>query len=236
MKIAVLDDEANHLEVTSRMIKQYLTEEDSIYGFETIEKFEEFFNANSVLIDIVVLDICLPESNGIEVAKRLREVNSRCRIIYLTNYLEFATEVYETDHTFFVLKTDAVEKLPIAFEKAKNQIEKLRKESVSIKRLHGKRVVLFLNDIICVERIKRRTIIYTVDDVVETLENPEDAFADFIGMSIVRCHRSFWINPAHILNISKSEVILTGDKKIAIGRSYSNEVKHSFANYIAVGF
>lgn len=232
MKIAVLDDEVNHLEVTSRMIKQYMTEEDSIYCFETIEKFEEFFNANPVMIDIVVLDICLPESNGIEVAKRIRDVNNRCRIIYLSNYLEFATEVYETDHTFFVLKTNAAEKLPIAFEKAKAQLEKLRKESVCVKRLHEKRAVIFLNDILCVERIKRKTIIYTADDAVETLENVEDVFSEFLGKGIVRCHRSFWINPAHIMNISKSEVVLTGGKKIAIGRSYADEFKCCFMNYV----
>ncbi len=235
MKIAVLDDEVNHLEVTSKMIKQYMTVEDSIYCFEAIEEFEKFFNTNPLIIDIVVLDICLPESNGIEVAKRIRAVNSRCRIIYLSNYLEFATEVYETDHTFFVLKTQAKEKLPVAFERAKTQLENIRKESVCVKKLHEKRVVIFLNDILYAERIKRKTIIYTVDDVVETLENPEDIFADFIGKGMVKCHRSFWINPAHILNISKSEVVLTAEKKIAVSRSYSDELRRSFMNYVTSG-
>ena len=232
LRIVLLDDERNHLETTAKVIKQHMTDEDSVYLFETIEDFKKFFNASPLLPDIVVLDICMPENNGIEVAKFIRNANRRCRIIFLSNYLEFATEVYETDHTFFVLKSQAAEKLPVALERAKTQLENIRKGSVCVKKLHEKNVVIFLNDVLYAERVKRKTVIYTINDTIETLEKAENIFAEYIDKSIVRCHRSFWINQMHILNLSKSEVILTGGKKIAVSRSYADKIKSCFMNYV----
>ena len=231
LRVAVLDDEKSHLQITCKLIKQYLFDEYMVYPFETEDEFENAFNKENTVFDIVVLDICLPESNGIEVAKHIRTVNDRCRIIYLTNYLEFATEVYETDHTFFVLKTDVAKKLPVAIKKAKEQLENYKKESICIKVLHGNQKVICFEDVVCVERVKRKTIITTVSGEEETLENISEIFGT-LEQRLIRCHRSFWANPAHIKDVSSSELFFRNGRSIPLSRGYSKEMKIQFMHYI----
>lgn len=234
LRIAVLDDEKCHLETTCRMIKQYISPEDTVDCFETIEAFKTFFEENPLLVDIVVLDICMPESNGIDVAKYIRLYNSKCRIIYLSNYLEFATEVYETDHTFFILKTDVSEKFPIALQRAKKQLDDVKKESVCVKILHGDKMVIHLNNIVYVERFKRKTIINTLEGIVETLENVDEIFGKLEGEKIIRCHRSYWVNPIFIKVITPADIVLIDDRKIPLSRGYNKELKTKFMHYIAL--
>lgn len=52
-------------------------------GIEAVE----FFKANHEKIDLVILDMAMPGMNGIEVSKKLREINKNAKIILATGYL-----------------------------------------------------------------------------------------------------------------------------------------------------
>lgn len=232
MRIAILDDEKHHIEVTKKIVQDFFGEEEVLVTcYETKKDFDRDFEMSPFLFDIIVLDIILPQSDGIEIAQKIRSRNERCRIIFLSNYLEFATEVYETDHTFFVLKSDAVKKMPVAIKKAMEQLEKRQKESICIKALHDNQKVIYFEDVVYVERVKRRTIISTVSGEEETLENVSEVFGT-LEDKLIRCHRSFWANPAHIKSFSSSELVFANGRKIPLSRSYSKEMKVRFMHYI----
>lgn len=61
--------------------------------------------------DIAVLDIQMGEMDGISLAKRLNALTPSCRIIFVTSYLAFATEVYSTEHVYFILKSQIDERI-----------------------------------------------------------------------------------------------------------------------------
>lgn len=227
-----MDDEKHHIEVTRKIVEDFFGKEEAVITcYDTKKDFDRDFEMSPFLFDILVLDILLPQSDGIEIAQEIRSRNERCRIIFLSNYLEFATEVYETDHTFFVLKSDAVKKLPIAIKKAMEQLEKRRKESICIKVLHGNQKVICFEDVVYVERVKRKTIITTISGEEETLENVSEVFGT-LEEKLIRCHRSFWANPAHIKNISSSELFFRNGRSIPLSRGYSKEMKVQFMHYI----
>lgn len=232
MKVAILDDEKFHLKVTRKIVESFFGKDKvEIICYETKKEFERNFEKSPFLFDILVLDIFLPQSDGIKIAQEIRSLNEKIRIIYLSNYLEFATEVYETEHTFFVLKSDAVKKLPIALEKAVEQLEKRQNENIYIKVLHGSHKVICFEDVVCVERVKRKTIITTVSGVEETLDNVQDVFS-FLEDRLIRCHRSFWANPLYIKAFSSSEILLKNGKRIPVSRGYNKETKTQFMHYM----
>ncbi len=232
MKVAILDDEKFHLEATREIVEDFFGKDNvEITCYETKKEFDKNFEKNPFLFDILVLDICLPQSDGIKIAQEIRSLNEKIRIIYLSNYLEFATEVYETEHTFFVLKSDALKKLPVALEKAVEQLEKRQKESIYIKALHGSHKVIYFEDVVCVERVKRRTMITTVSGIEETLDNVEEVFGILEGR-LIHSHRSFWANPLYIKAFSSSEILLKNGKKIPVSRGYNKETKTQFMHYM----
>ena len=51
-------------------------------------------------LEAIFMDVDLGEENGIVLAGKINKRWKNCQIIYLTNYLSYATETYHTEHTF----------------------------------------------------------------------------------------------------------------------------------------
>ena len=58
--------------------------------------------------DIALLDVDFEEQNlnGIDLARKLRQVNKRAVILFITNFIEYAPEGYEVQAFRYILKRD----------------------------------------------------------------------------------------------------------------------------------
>ena len=71
--------------------------------------------------DIAVLDIQMDEMTGIELAKQLNAALPQCAIIFVSSFLGFATDVYEAEHTYFILKASLSSASETALQRALNR-------------------------------------------------------------------------------------------------------------------
>ena len=104
--------------------------------------------------DIAILDIEYEnrQFNGITLSKELNKKLPLCQIIYLTWVLEFAPEVYDTIHCYFVLKQNEEKMLPRAMEKAIQIYCDQEDHEIIELRNHGKMMYIRQADIIYAER------------------------------------------------------------------------------------
>ena len=72
-----------------------------------------------VLVDIAFLDIDMPVINGMMLAKKLKTVNPKVNIIFVTAYNEYALEAYKLHASGYVNK-------PVNADKIKEELEGLR--------------------------------------------------------------------------------------------------------------
>jgi DNA-binding NarL/FixJ family response regulator len=81
-------------------------------GLEALQKVEE------LQPDLVLLDIGLPKLSGIETARRIRELNPNCKIIFLTGHLhpEIVQAAFEAGGCGYVHKEDAFAELVPSLE------------------------------------------------------------------------------------------------------------------------
>ena len=70
--------------------------------------------------DIAFLDIKMPGLNGIEVA---RQIESSCRVVFITAYDQFAVEAFESEAIDYLLKPVGDERLVKTIERLKKQIQ-----------------------------------------------------------------------------------------------------------------
>ena len=80
--------------------------------------------------DLLLMDIRLGEENGIDLVKRLTPEVSGIQVIYITGYVEYCTQVYETEHLSFLLKPVEPAALAAAVARAKERLARRRTEGI----------------------------------------------------------------------------------------------------------
>ena len=92
MRIICVDDEALILELTLSMVRD-LPETDEALGFGSAADALEYLEDNSA--DIALLDIDMPEMDGLTLAMRIKEIRPDTQIIFLTGLAQYAVDAFQ---------------------------------------------------------------------------------------------------------------------------------------------
>lgn len=112
MKIICVDDEELVLNLVVNKCNE-LEEVSEVEGFSNPLNAIKYLKSSEA--DIAILDIDMPEMNGISLAIRLKEINPDISIIFLTGYSHYAVEAFKIHAQGYLLK-------PINKEQLKNEI------------------------------------------------------------------------------------------------------------------
>lgn len=111
-KVLIVDDEF----LARKLLQDYVSKLPELQLAGTAQNaFEAFSFCKEHHVDIVLLDIHMPDLNGIELARTLKNVPS---IIFTTAYSEYALESYEVNAVDYLLKPIALPRFMQAIEKA----------------------------------------------------------------------------------------------------------------------
>ena len=106
MNIAIVDDLKTDSDRLVGFIDTYMKQHNLQYG--TLDRFssgEDFLGAFTPgKYDLIFLDIYMDGITGMETAKRIRQTDHDCRIIFITISPEFAVESYNVNASFYLLK------------------------------------------------------------------------------------------------------------------------------------
>ena len=192
---------------------------------------EAMQDASSKSVDIIFLDIQMPEVSGMEFARFIKE---ETRIIFTTAFSEYALEGYRVDALDYLLKPISYNKFLEASKKALNWFQMKEsaeskdrpstsgqnKEQMFVKADHKLIRVLF-KDILYIEGWKDYVKIHLADrpHPILSLMSMKRLEETLPSTQFIRIHRSFIIQINKIDSISKNRVII-GNSKLPIGDSY----------------
>jgi DNA-binding LytR/AlgR family response regulator len=181
-------------------------------------------------VDLVFLDINLPEVSGLSFA---RSVNSEVKIIFTTAYREYAVDGFNLQAVDYLLK-------PISFERLMQAVRKFQKEQVPIQRfvredgvaeqqgcmfVRSERRMVRVNfhEIRYVESLSDYVKIHLEEGRIVTRETISNIEARLPQSAFVRIHRSYIVSMAHIDAYTHEDVQLQGTE-LPISRSFRSHV------------
>lgn len=236
MIIYICEDDAFDTKIIRNIIEEYRKKRSIPLTVNTFSDGKNMFaygqkNSDSTPDpDIILMDIELGAENGIEIASKANELWPECQIIYLSNYLSFSTEVYNTRHIYYVIKEQAEKRLPEALDKAiQNSI--VSRSTAFFHLLDKTDIWLKLDDIIYLERNVRTTIIHTEEKEYLIRDKLNDLTDLLSHGQFSRCHNSFIINLAKVRKKTPKSYIMTDGKEIMISRKYRAETIKQFLLY-----
>lgn len=218
--IAICDDHKSIHDEVENLLSKYQESrklECDIYNFFSAQELlasREHYN-------IILLDIDMPEIDGIQAAEKLNQRGMQYNIIMLTSKRERFKEAFKIGATRFVTKPIDQEEL---FEALDNAFEScLGFEKITVK-YKGNDCVMRQRDIYMIEAQRDYVKIYSKDKIFESSQSLK-VFAEQLDKRIfILVHRSYLVNMMHIYDICNDYLELADGKRVPVSRRKSAEV------------
>lgn len=230
IQIAICDDDMT----TTSQIEEYIRQIEIEQHIQV--QCRIFFDGKSFMqsvesgevYDLIYLDVEMPLMKGLDVAKKLREMEISSLIIYISNYETYCESMIETEPFRFLRKpindVDLFRKYFMsAYKKLENRNEYY---TYSYKKIHHK---ININDIMYFESNNRKICIHTngnqenntfygqLDKVEKELESKSCTF--------IRIHQSYLVNSTYINTVQHDAVILENKDELPISEKRQKEIQ-----------
>lgn len=203
----------------------------------TVDALEERLDGGDTL-DILFADIELDgdATAGIEAVKRLLPRGSRTQVIYVTGHPEHCTQVYRTEHIYFLVKPVNIMDLEDAVTRAVRSLDEYKGKVLQV--TAGSTVnTVRVADLLYIESIRRKLRYCTTRGVVEVYGALKDLEAK-LPKNFYRCHKGFLVNFDHVASLragSAPMAVLSDGTEVPVGQRRYTETKRAFARYLAEG-
>lgn len=237
MNIAVCDDDSISRKLISLLLEEYISSSEQDISFSVYTHGEDLMDDALKIggFDIYILDVMMPELNGIDLGLSLRKAGYEGKILYLTSSGDYALDAFKAKafnyivkpikkDTFFYALDEVIATIPAST--AKSMIVKTREGSIKISFdsiLYAdlnKRAITYhlLNDKI----VEGTTIRVTFSEAVQELL--QDNRFSLCGVSMI-------VNLAHINMIENEAILFRGGKKTYIGKRICRDLKVAWTYY-----
>ena len=230
IKIAICEDKKEQQELLKTYINQIFEALYIKYKLEIFNSGEELLENYQNDTDVLLLDIQMGQINGMDTARKIRSIDDKVEIIFITSLIEYALEGYEVRAYRYLIK-------PVKYENLKENIINCIKE-VDIKNKYiivkeqGNQIKLDINEITYVEVQKETITIHTLNEVYKTNGTMINIEKDIDCDRFFRCHKSFLVNLDHIKSIKQYTAILENSEEVPVSRYRFKETKDKFFDLI----
>ena len=204
-RIAIVEDDQGYRDTLFTYIKQYEQERDTAFEATPFEKADDFLAVYNGDYDIILMDIEMPGTNGMDAAEQIRKKDAQVVIMFITNMAHYAIKGYEVGALDFVLK-------PIQYLNFANKMDR----AMQLVENRGSRPVMIQTGT-GVKKIDSRDIFYV--EVRGSLKNVEEELPKGL---FAKCSNWCLVGLTHVAEIKDDTVIVEGDELQISRRSKKN--------------
>ncbi len=230
IRIAVVEDE----DASAELLQSFLVRYEREYGVQI--KSERFRDGDEIAdnykgsFDIILMDIQMRFMDGMTAAEKIRKLDRKVVIMFITNRIDYAIRGYAVDAVDYVLK-------PISYfafqEKLKRAIERAQ-------RSEGRMVLIPLtsgyvrvktDDIFYIESEGHVLIYHTREIDYRTRGKMAEIEQELAHSGFFRCNKGYLVNLMHIEGV-EGNFCIVGNAKLLISRARKGDFMAALAEYI----
>lgn len=236
LHIALVDDDARELERTAALVERWQGSPSKLAAFSSAGALLTAMDGGA-RFDLYLLDIVMPEMDGIELGRAIRARDEAGAIVYLTTSPDFALDSFEVWPLQYLLKPVEPEQLFQALDRAA-ALQKRRNEGTLVHTGEGD-VFLLFDDILYAEKYGRCVRYICRDRVVEGVslrgsfrEAVEPLIAD--GRFLL-CSTNLAVNLAALAMVDKEGAVFTTGTRLALTRTPCATLRAAWLRYCLKG-
>jgi DNA-binding LytR/AlgR family response regulator len=232
IKCLLVDDEPLALDALESLIQKIPELEIAGRCQNAVEALQAIHHQK---IDLLLLDIQMPELTGIEMLKSLSHPPS---VIFTTAYREYAVEAFELDVIDYLVKPISLDRLIRSINRYHDRHSQKSGTRDTVFKSLPKTITIYsdkknyrvqTSSILFIEGLKDYARVHTDHGRLVTRQTMKNMEEILPSEEFIRVHRSF-IVPVHRLDSWTSYAVTVKDKEIPVGRTYRKTVLNLLAN------
>ena len=232
IRVAFCDDDSHFLERLHQSVDLWFTEH------QIVSSCTEYLSAKALWdsiettgFDIFFLDIEMPEIDGMELARQIREALPDSVIIFLTSHDEFAPDGYRVQALRYLSKQTWKKYLSEALSAAMEQQEKQPTGSLTVSH-YGNIHRIPYRDILYIRHISRYCQIVTkAGKTIQDERGIKRLFEIIEDERFIFIDRGAFINLDYIQKIENGEAVMINGDSLPISRRLLPHVKLTINKY-----
>ena len=227
-RAAICDDSTTDAEFVGSILHQWAAER----GIEV--ESERFASADAFLFryaedksfDLLLLDVEMPGTDGVTLAKTVRQENEAVQIVFITGYSDYISEGYEVAALHYLMKPVKEEKLCSVLDRAAEKLQK--NETVLNFEIGGEMLRLPIYQIRYADVFGNYVTIHALSDT--TVKMTLGELEKQLDERFYRVGRSAIINLTQISRVTKSEIKLVDGTAIPLPRGAYDGINRAIIN------
>lgn len=223
IKTAIIEDEEKAYETLKEYLLSFGKENQIDFSITHYSEGLSFLE-ECTGFDLVFMDIELPNTNGMDIATKMREKDQKVALIFVTNMVQYAIRGYSVDAIDYVLKPIQYNRFYALMMKVSRIIQDSQEKELILKTPSGIKKI-FLSSLLYVQ-INDHLLIYQTDkEEIETWGSLAKAEKELPSDLFVRCNNSTIVNIKLVVSFDKENIYLTKKRiRIPVSRSKRKEV------------
>lgn len=237
INIVICDDDARELQKTKDLCHSYAGEHKEIdirvECFTLAADLLKRITDGQCNYDILLLDIYMPELNGVDLARRLREGQDNCQIVFLTTSKEHAVEAFSLHAAHYLVKPYTAAQLNNALDKTIAAVEKAKKSSVLLKTSAGLQKIN-MSDILYSETDKHIQMIHLQDGISLQVRMTSGELFDLLSCDkrFYKCGSTYILNLDKLTKITTKQIVLENGDELLMQRRQYKELVDRYTSFL----
>lgn len=229
--IVVCDDLKSDKEVVEKMAEEICIENNIIYKIAGFTSAKELLDSirEGKQYDLMIMDVQMPELDGMELARILRSGEEKASIVFMSCNREMALLGYEVSAARYLAKPVDKDKLKEAIMYCYGECSKKRDIILPV---NGSMIKVAPKDIYYIEIVGRKCRISLEKDEWDaniSISELEDMLAE---QDFIRCHQSYIVNCRYVRCFHVSTMELTDGRSVPVSKHRIKEVRQRFFDYM----
>lgn len=230
IKIVLCEDQIQHQETVEKFLQEILGENNVEYDLKIYISGEDLLENYPKDIDIFILDIQMEKINGMDVARKIREIDkNKPEIIFTTSLIEYIQEGYEVRAYRYLLKPIQCEDLSKHILSCISEVINKRDKFIIVEN-KSESYKVSIEDIMYIEIQRKDMSIHTENKTYETKMTMDKIEKELSNHNFYRCHKSFLVNIDYVDNVKQYVAILENKEEVLVSRHRFKDFKSKFLN------
>ncbi len=228
--IAVVEDEELYRNQLAEYLDQFQKEQNISLKITYFTDGDEIVEGYAANYDIILMDIEMRFMDGMTAAEKIREMDKKVIIMFITNMTKYAIRGYQVDALDYVVKPVSYFSFSQKLERAISRLEVKPGHSVTISIPNGK-IKVDTSEIFYVESEGHNLNYHTKEGVYSQRQKMSDAEEELTEYGFFRSNKGYLVNLEYVDGVRNGSALINGEE-LLISRARRNAFMAALAEFM----